>query len=119
MNTDYILSVVNTTKSQLFGTTNPNVPMSWGISRMIATTYNDMPTLAFHVQARLFEGNVLIALNEGADYYEIYLDDMKEIRCLAKDVSFDEMTNLIDVEIERGTDPAEYDRFCGQQVFCL
>ena len=71
MEKEYIMDVAQTIKSQLFGTTEISVLMSWGIEKFIATEYKDMPALKFKVNGRLFTGIVLIALN-GSDYYEIY-----------------------------------------------
>ena len=42
------MEVVQTTKSQLLGTTPIDTIMSWGVSEFIATSFKDMPTLMFH-----------------------------------------------------------------------
>lgn len=115
MDKEYFMEVVQTTKSQLLGTTPINTIMSWGVSGFIATSFKDMPTLAFHVSGRLFKGYVMVALDEGADYYAIYLMNEKEVRCLAENVGFEEFGDLIDVAVERGENPAEYEAFCQHQ----
>lgn len=118
MEKDYIMDVAQTIKSQLFGTAEINVLMSWGIEKFIATEYKDMPSLKFKVNGRLFNGIVLIALN-GSDYYEIYLIDENGSSCICEEACFDEMVNIIDEKIERGTDLDEYNKFCSQQLACL
>ncbi len=116
MEKEYIIEVAQTIKSQLYGTTQINVLMSWGIKKFIATTYKDMPALRFAVNGRLFKGMVIIALN-GYDYYEIYLLDTKAgIRCISKESCFDELSSIIDEAIERGTDIEEYKSFCHQLI---
>lgn len=49
MEKEYIMNVAQTIKSQLFGTTEISVLMSWGIEKFIATEYKDMPALKFKV----------------------------------------------------------------------
>lgn len=110
-----MLEVVGIIKSQLLGTTPINTIMSWGVSGFIATNFKDMPTLMFHVSGRLFTGFVLVALNEGADYYEIFLRNEGGIRHLATDVCFEDFGRLIDIAVERGENPAEYEAFCQEQ----
>jgi hypothetical protein len=115
MDKEYFMEVVQTIKSQLLGTTPINTIMSWGVSEFIATSFKDMPTLMFHVSGRLFKGFVMVTLNEGADYYEIYLMNEDGIRCIAEDVSFEDFGDLIDVAVERGENRAEYEAFCQRQ----
>lgn len=115
MDKEYVMEVVETTKSQLLGTTPINTILSWGVSGFIGSVYKDMPTLKFHVSARLFKGFVMVSLNEGADYYEIYLGNENGIRCLATDVVFEDFGDMIDVAIERGENKTEYEAFCQQQ----
>lgn len=70
-----------------------------------------MPALKFKVNGRLHKGYVIIALN-GADYYEVYLQNVSETTLISDEVCFDELGDVIDEYIESGTDKAEYDRFC-------
>ena len=42
MEKEYIMNVAQTIKSQLFGTSQMNVLMSWGIENFIATEYKDI-----------------------------------------------------------------------------
>ena len=115
MDKEYLLEIVGIIKSQLLGTTPINTIMSWGVSGFIATNFKDMPTLMFHVSGRLFTGFVLVALNEGADYYEIFLRNEDGIRHLATDVCVEDFGRLIDIAVERGENPAEYEAFCQEQ----
>lgn len=115
MDKEYLLEVVGIIKSQLLGTTPINTIMSWGVSGFIATNFKEMPTLMFHVSGRLFTGFVLVALNEGADYYEIFLRNEDGIRHLATNVCFEDFGRLIDIAVERGENPAEYEAFCQEQ----
>lgn len=114
MTQDYIMSVAHTIRKQLFGLTEFNVICSWGIEYpLLATQYKDMPALKIKVDARLFKGSVIIALNEGDDLYEIYLKKQgEEPTLLSDEVFFEDMGNIIDTAIERGTNQAEYDAFC-------
>ncbi len=114
MTQDYIMSVAHTIKQQLYGLTEFNVICSWGIEYpLLAGQYKDMPTLEIKVDARLFKGRVIIALNEGDDLYEIYLKKQgEEPTLLADEVFFEDMGNIIDTAIERGNNQAEYDAFC-------
>lgn len=70
-----------------------------------------MATLMFKVSGRLFKGYVLIAYNE-MDYYEVYLRDDSGIRLVHPEVYFDQLGDIIDEAIERGSNPEEYDAFC-------
>lgn len=114
MEKEYVLEVANTIREQLVTLTPFNTIMSWGIGRFAATVYKDLPALKFKVNGRLHKGAVIIALN-GADYYEVYLQNGKGTTLINDEVCFDELGDLIDEHIERGTDKAEYDRFCEEQ----
>ncbi len=115
MEKEYVLEVANTIREQLMTLTPFNTIMSWGVSKFSATVYKDMPALTFKVNGRLHKGTVIIALNS-ADYYEVYLQSSKEITLINGEVCFDELGDLIDEHIERGTDREEYNRFCEQQL---
>ena len=112
---EHVMSVAETIREQLFGLTPMTVLMSWGISRLTAIVIDDMPALSLRVNGRIHKGEVIIALNEGVDYYEIYLRDDSEKRdtCkIAKDVDFTQLSSIIDEAIESGSDKEEYYRFC-------
>jgi hypothetical protein len=109
-----ILQSAETARMQLLATTAPDVVLSWGISDFAAACFKGMPALCFKVNGRLFQGTVVIALN-GADYYEIYLLDLKGEKCICEECCFDEMGDIIDRNIERGDDIKAYHQFCQQE----
>ncbi len=79
------------------------------------TVYKDMPALTFKVNGRLHKGTIIIALN-GADYYEVYLQSDKGMTLINGEVCFDELGDVIDEHIERGTDRERNNQFCKQQL---
>lgn len=112
MDKDYVMQIANEAAQQLLATTPKNVLFSWGaFYGFSAAIYNDMVALKFRVNGRLFQGDVIIAYNEN-DTYEIYLQDKSGTRLVKDDVYFDEMSEVIDVAIERGDNEAEYTAFC-------
>lgn len=115
MEKEYVMQVANTIREQLVGMTPMNIIFSWGIGKFVATVYKDMPALMFSVNGRLHKGNIIIALN-GADYYEVYLQNGKDTTLINEEVCFDELGGVIDEYIESGTDKEEYNQFCKQQL---
>ena len=112
MDKDYVMRIAKEAARQLLATTPKNVLFSWGaFYGFRATIYRDMAALKFRVNGRLFQGDVIIAYNEN-DTYEIYLQDKSGTRLVKDDVYFDEMSDVIDVAIERGNNQKEYDAFC-------
>lgn len=118
MDKKYIMQVAETAKNQLLAITPMNVVLSWGVKRFIATVFKEMPALTFKVNGRLFKGFVIVALNS-SDYYEIYLENDQETRCVNDRAFFDEIGEIIDKAIESGTNKAEYEQFCQQQRYRL
>lgn len=118
MDKEYVLQVAETAKNQLLATTPMNVVLSWGVEKFIATIFKEMPALKFRVNGRLLKGFVVVALNS-SDYYEIYLMDYQETKCITDRAFFDEVGEIIDRAIESGTNKAEYDQFCQQQRYRL
>lgn len=118
MDKEYVLQVAETAKNQLLATTPMNVVLSWGVEKFIATVFKEMPALKFGVNGRLFKGFVVVALN-GSDYYEVYLVNYQETKCITDRAFFDEVGEVIDESIESGTDKAEYEQFCQQQRYQL
>ena len=117
MDKDYVMQTANTIAQQLLATTRQNVLFSWGaFYGFRAAIYKDMAALKFKVNGRLFQGDVIIAYNEN-DTYEVYLKNEDGTRLVKDDVYFDEMSEVIDVAIERGENKAEYDAFCeGERI---
>lgn len=115
MDKEYVLQIADTTRQQLLALTPRSIIWSWGaLHGFTATVYKNMATLMFKVNGRLFQGSVLIAYNE-MDYYEIYLKDESGIRLVQTDVYFDQLGDVIDEAIERGSNPEEYDAFCEEE----
>ena len=116
MDMDFVLEMANTIKDQLVGMTPLNVIRSWGIENFVATEYKGMAALKFHVNGRLFRGNVIIAYND-MDYYEVYLQNYAGIECIGEVVYFCELGRVIDEAVERGKDEAEYQRFLLKECY--
>jgi hypothetical protein len=112
MEAEYILSTAETIRKQLVTLTDINILMSWGISHIVATTKNDMAALKFDVRGRLHRGAVIIAYDEGSDYYQIFLRYPTGDKQIAEDVDFESMSNIIDRAVEVGNDEDEYTKFC-------
>ena len=55
-----------------------------------------MPALRFLVNGRLHKGIVIVALNEGTDYCEIYLQDKDGKKKVAEDLDFTQFSDFID-----------------------
>lgn len=106
-----VMTIATTIKNQLLGSTDINIPLSWGLQGFIATIYKDMATLKFKVNGRLFKGYVLICYNQ-LDNYDIYLSDKGSTRCLCDMVDFTDLVEIIDTAIEKGTNEEEYEQFC-------
>lgn len=117
MDKDYVMQTANEAARQLLATTPKNVLFSWGaFYGFRAAIYKDMAALKFRVNGRLFHGDVIIAYNEN-DTYEVYLKNEDGTRLVKDDVYFDEMSEVIDVAIERGDNKNEYDAFCeGERI---
>lgn len=118
MDKDYVMQVADTARQQLLATTPMNVILSWGIDKFFATIYKEMPALMFKANGRLHKGNVIIAFND-LDYYEVYLQSPNKTQLVSDEVYFDELGELIDRHIEKGTDKKEYERFCEQEFIKL
>lgn len=114
MDSTYILQVANDAKRQLVTLTPTNVLMSWGIEKFYATEYKGMPCLKFHVNGRLHKGEVLIALNP-SDYYEVYLRDENGTRLINDTVGWEELGDVIDTAVEKGSDEVAYQAFCMEE----
>lgn len=112
MERNWILQTAETARLQLIASTPTNTLLSWGIETFFATTYNGMASLGIKLRGRLFQGTVIVAYNEGDDYYEIYLLDCSGAKCIGQGLSFDQIGMVIDENVERGKDVEEYRNFC-------
>ena len=95
MEKDYALQVAGTIKDQLVATTPKNIILSWGVKEFIAVLYKGMAALRFHVDGRLFSGNVIVVYT-GSDSYEVYLQNYSGTECIHKEAYFDELGRVID-----------------------
>lgn len=78
----------------------PSVAMSWGISKFRALQGDE--GVMFHVQGFKFNGWVKIVLDLGADLFNIfYIDNKGETQKIQKDISFVELVDTIDREVEK------------------
>ncbi len=118
MEKEYVMQVAQTIGEQLISLTPMPVLMSWGITEFAATIFKELPALRIKVNGRLHAGYVIIALN-GSDYYEVYLPKGTGAECVNGEVCFDELGEVIDRAIESGTNKAEYEKFCEQQLAVL
>lgn len=101
---DEVLEIVNTIREQIRMTTPTNVFWSWGVSKLFATMYNNMPTLALRVSGLLHKGWVYVSYDCGTDTYTVtLLSVQKKVKKTITEVYFDELGEIIDTNIERGT----------------
>jgi hypothetical protein len=112
MEAEYILNTAETIRQQLVHLTDMNILMSWGINKLTATTIDGMAALKFNVRGRLHRGSVIIAYDEGSDYYQIFLRDSTGDRKIAEDVDFESLSSIIDRNVETGDNAEEYSHFC-------
>lgn len=96
-----------------------SVFFSWGGERFKATTYKGMAALQFRTHGFLHKGNVIVAYNEGTDYYEVYtLKSTGEVKEQATDVCFDELQSTIDRFVEtKNADSDEYRNKCAKAKY--
>lgn len=107
---DHIRSVVNTIWTQIVKTTEPNIIGSWGLSGLNATqivkTINGnelaMAALILKVAGFAFQGEVYVALDEGADYYRIYFLKDGNLQEQCQDIGCEELGQVLDRLIETG-----------------
>ena len=100
--------VANLIIKQLTDTTDVNVLMSWGVRGHGAGYVRgrdgiEMPCLILDVSGLIHAGRVVVALNEGADVYEVALYDVRGNRVgdWIGDVTCDMLGSLLDSLIER------------------
>ena len=79
MEQEFVLKIANEINRQIRCGVTTDVVMSWGVSKRIATVYNDMATLALRVSGVLHKGWVYVSLDEGRNVYvhdEVYCEDL-------------------------------------------
>lgn len=104
------MRMANTIREQLIAMTPVSTILSWGVEKFMAVVFNGMAALRFHVDGRLFRGNVIVAYNT-MDYYEVYLQDSSGVKRIHDEAYFDMLGGGIDEAVEQGKDKAEYERF--------
>lgn len=97
------LEIANTIRQQLFGTGTVKV-WSWGAHNWVAIPNG----LLFKVQGFIFKGYVAINLMPDDTYTIKLVKDQKIVKEFS-DVHFDEMVDLIDVNVEFTGDNYEKD----------
>lgn len=87
------------------GIESQSVFWSWGVSKKHFTEYNGMATLMLRVTGLYHKGWVYVSLNEGSDYYEVRLMNCqhKQKGEAHTDIFCEDLGNLIDRLVERGT----------------
>lgn len=103
MRNSFILTVANEISRQIRCGVTADVVMSWGVSKCIATVYNDMATLALRVSGILHKGWVYVSLDEGRDVYIVTLlsSDKKKVISVHDEVYCEELGSVIDNLVER------------------
>jgi hypothetical protein len=115
MDAEYILNTAETIRQHLVHLTDIHILMSWGINKLTATTINGMAALKFNVRGRLHHGSVIIAYDDGSDYYQIFLRDTTGDCKIAEDVDFESLSSIIDRNVETGDNAEEYSQFCHEE----
>lgn len=106
MEQDFVLKIGNEIYRQIRCGVTMDVIMSWGVSKRIATVYNDMATLALRVSGVLHKGWVNVSLDEGRDVYIVTLlsADKKKVISVHDEVYCEDLGSLIDSLVERETE---------------
>ena len=106
MEQEFVLKIANEINRQIRCCVTTDVVMSWGVSKRIATVYNDMATLALRVSGVLHNGWVYISLDEGRDVYIVTLlsADKKKVVSVNDEVYCEDLGGLIDSLVERKTE---------------
>lgn len=103
MKQEFIMKIANEINRQIRCGVTADVIMSWGISKRIATVYQNRATLALRVNGILHKGWVYISLDEGRDVYIVTLlsADKKNVVSVNDEVYCDDLGSLIDSLVER------------------
>lgn len=103
MEQEFVLKIANEINRQIRCGVTVDVIMSWGVSKRIATVYQDRATLALRVSGILHKGWVYISLDEGRDCYIVTLlsDDKGKTIKVRDEVYCEELGSVIDNLVER------------------
>ena len=103
MEQEFLMKIANEINRQIRCGVTVDVIMSWGISKRIATVYQDRATLALRVSGVLHKGWVYISLDEGKDCYVVTLlsADKSKVIKVRDEVYCEELGSAIDNLVER------------------
>lgn len=103
MEQEFLMKIANEINRQIRCGVTVDVIMSWGISKRIATVYQDRATLALRVSGVLHKGWVYISLDEGKDCYVVTLlsADKSKVIKVRDEVYCEELGSVIDNLVER------------------
>ncbi len=102
MKQEFLMKIANEINRQIRCGVSMNVQMSWGVSKRIATIYENRATLALRVSGILHNGWVYISLDEGRDCYIITLlsSGKKKVISVHDEVYCEELGSVIDNLVE-------------------
>ncbi len=103
MEQEFLMKIANEINRQIRCGVTADVIMSWGISKRIATVYQDRATLALRVSGVLHKGWVYVSLDEGRDCYVVTLlsADKSKVIKVRDEVYCEELGSVIDNLVER------------------
>lgn len=103
MEQEFLMKIANEINRQILCGATVDVIMSWGVSKRIATVYQDRATLALRVSGVLHKGWVYVSLDEGRDCYVVTLlsADKSKVIKVRDEVYCEELGNVIDNLVER------------------
>lgn len=103
MEQKFLMKIANEINRQIRCSVTADVIMSWGISKRIATVYQDRATLALRVSGVLHKGCVYISLDESRDCYVVTLlsADKSKVIKVRDEVYCEELGSVIDNFVER------------------
>ena len=103
MEQEFLMKIANEINRQIRCGVTVDVIMSWGVSKRIATVYQDRATLALRVSGVLHKGWVYVSLDEDRDCYVVTLlsADKSKVIKVRDEVYCEELGNVIDNLVER------------------
>lgn len=86
----------------------PHICMSWGMCNLTTYTQNGMEGVRFEVNGLKYRGRVAVLYDEGADAFEVELQDMDGTTVSRHpEVYLDELVGTIDELVEKALDYGE------------
>lgn len=103
MEQEFLMKIANEINRQIRCGVAVDVIMSWGVSKRIATVYQDRATLALRVSGVLHKGWVYVSLDEGRNCYVVTLlsADKSKVIKVRDEVYCEELGSVIDNLVER------------------